>query len=281
MKHDPRRVVEILLDELAQALNLPPEAMDHCRRQIGEWLRPRWPVLFLATGDVAPSEAAIESFRALTALGIEASLIRSHSFAQVWSNQALRARLGAVSLLDDLGADIIAGLPDHFPLLCVLTLSDNTVVKTILGLRDAVPPRVLRVFLERGWPVVAAGVPPARLALDEGAPVFWGLPLTVRQWLFEGYRTLEQWGVEFVEDERLTEAVRRSLFGPASPFERATRSTNPKGNAAEPSQRAFITADDVRAVRARGERQILVSHDATVTDEARESARRWGILLLE
>ena len=278
MKHDPRRVLEILLDELAQALGLSPEAVARCRRQIEEMLRPRWSVLFLATGDEPPSEAAIESFRAVTALGIEASLIRSHSFAQAWPTQTLRARLGAVSILDNLDADRIRGLTECFPMLCVLTLSSNTVVKTILGLRDAAAPRVLRRFLERGRPVIVAGVPPQRLALDESATVFWGLPLAMRQWLFEGYRTLEQWGVEFVEDERLTEAVRRRLFGLPSPPDRATnRSENPVG----PSARVFLTADDVRAARAQGERQIKVSRNATVTDEAREFARRWGIQLLE
>jgi len=281
MKHDPRRVIEIILDELTQALGLSPEAVDRCRQQIGEWLRPQWPVLFLATGDEPPSEAAIESFRALTALGIEATLIRSHSFAQVWPTAALRARLGAVSLFDEVGAEKIAGLPERFPVLCVLTLSSNTVVKTLLGLSDALPPRVLRAFLERGRPVVAAGLPPPRVALDEGATIFWGLPLAVRQWLVEGYRTLEQWGVEFVEDERLTETVRRKILGPATPGGSAARATNGEPSPGASSQRTFVTADDVRAARARGERQIRVARHAIVTDEARESARRWGILLLE
>jgi len=278
MKHDPRQVVEILLEELAQALGLSPEALDRCRRQIAEMLQPRWPALFLATGDEPPSEATIESFRALTALGIEASLVRSHSFAQVWSSQILRARLGGVKLLDKLGVDEIGCLPDRFPILCVLTLSANTVAKAILGLRDALPPRVLRAFLERGQPVVVAGLPPQRMALDGGITGFWELPLAVRQWLFEGYRTLEQWGVEFVECERLAEAVRRRLFGPGVPSQPAS---HPGGEADKLSMRVFITADDVRTAWARGERQIQVPRDGAVTDEAREFARRWGILIVE
>ncbi|KPK72156.1 MAG: hypothetical protein AMJ84_04775, partial [Acidithiobacillales bacterium SM23_46] len=196
-------MLEIILDELAQAFHLSPEAVDRCRQKLAELARPRWPVLFLATGDEPPSEATIEAFRALTALGIDASLLPSHSFGQVWSRRVLRAQLGRLSILGDPPADAIHQLPDHFPLLCILTLSANTVVKTVLGLRDAVPPRVLRAFLDRGRPVVAVGRPPQRLAIDQGAPMFWGLPLAVRQWLAEGYRTLEQWGVEFVEAEHL------------------------------------------------------------------------------
>jgi len=277
-KHDPRRVLEVILDELAQVLHLSPEAVDRCRRQAAEWLRPRWPALFLATGDEPLSDAVIESFHTLAALGIGATLIRSHSFAQVWPSPTLRARLGAISLLDDLPDQKVRLLPEGFPLLCVLSLSSNTVVKTVLGLRDALPPRVLRAFLERGRPVVAVGLPPARLALEEDDALFWGLPLAVRQWLFEGYRTLERWGMEFVEAERLVEAVRRPLFlAPGQPISGPQSSPAPLTT----SSRAFITTDDIRAARARGERQIAIPPLATVTDEAREFAGRWGIMLLE
>jgi len=286
MKYDLHRVLEITLDELAQALGLSPEAVERCRQQIVETLRPRWPVLFLATGDQPPSDAAIESFRRLTALGIEASLVRSHSFAQAWPSQVLRARLGAVSLLDDLGAEQTRRLPDCFPLLCVLTLTSNTVAKTILGLYDAVPPRVLRVFLERGQAVVAVGLPPQRLAVDEETAPFWGLPQAVRLWLLEGYRTLEQWGVEFVRDEQLAEAVCRRFFGHENIGASAQSATrNPRSEiraeGAEPPARGFITSDDVRSAWMRRERQIAVPRHVTVTDEARDFARRWGILLVE
>jgi len=278
MRHDRQRVLEIILDELAQVLHLSPEAVNRCRRQAAELFRSSRPVIFLATGEEPPSTTTIESFRALTALGVEASLVRSYSFAQVWPLQVLRAQLGSVNILGDLADDEIHRLPDRFPLLCILTLSSNTVAKTVLGLRDAVPPRVLRAFLERGRPVVAAGLPPQRVALEETAGVFWGLPLAIRQWLGEGYRTLEQWGVEFVQPERLVEAVRRHLFG--GPSQRG-QAALPAVETHGPSARLFITTDDIRAARARGEREIRIPPHATVTDEAREVAHRWGILLLE
>jgi len=278
MKHDPRRVLEILLDELTQVFHLSPEQVGRCRQQLAEWLRPRWPVLFLATGEEPLSEATLESFRTLTALGIDATLVRSHSFAQVGSAQVLRAQLGSVSLLDNVSAGEICCLPERFPLLCVLALSSNTVIKTILGLRDATPPRVLRAFLERGRPVVAVGLPPQRVNVDEDRAVFWGLPLAVRQWLAEGYRTFEQWGVEFVEAERLVEAVRQRLFGvPARPATIGQAAAAP----APTTGRVFITTDDIRAARSRGDRRIAVSPNTSVTDEAREFAARWGILLIE
>ena len=285
MKYDPRRVCEILLDELGRALRLSPEAVDRCRCLLAEWLRPRPPVLFLATGDRPPSDDAVESFRVLAALGIDGALLRSHSFARVWPAPVLRARLGACSLLDESAVrrTEIARLPECFRLLCVLTLSDNTVAKTALGLRDALAPQVLRAFLEQGRPVVAAGLPPQRVAMDQNAAIFWGLPLAVRQWLFEGYRTLEQWGVEFVEPARLADAVRRRVFG--DPARRASATPHAPQTAAPqkdtPAARRFVTRDDVHAAVLRGDRQLRVSPGTTVTDEARDFARRWGLLLLE
>jgi hypothetical protein len=289
MTHDPQHVIEIILDELARALNLSPVLVDLCRLRIAELLRPRRPALFLATGDTPPCDATIEAVRAMTSLGIDAHLARSHSFAQAWPVDVLRTRLDAVTLLDDLPSGDIRQLPDRFPLLCILTLSDNSVVKTVLGLRDALPPLVIRAFLERGRPVVVAGTPPPRLAFDRDASLFWGLPQPMRQWLAEGYRTLEQWGVEFVAAEQLAEAVCRRVFDvaargtpPAQPDVPATPARTP---ASPPSsttvRRVFLTVDDVRAARARGERRIDVAPNVMVTDEARDFAARWGILLID
>jgi len=280
MNRDTREVVEIILDELAQVLGLSHEAVARCRRMLDEMLRPRRRALFLATGEQPPCEVVIESFRALTAFGVEATLLCSHSFSQVWPRSTVRARLGDVTLLGEPAADEAASLPDRFPLLCVLALSTNTVVKTVLGLRDSLPALVLRSFLERGRPVVAAGIPPQRLDLDGNGAIFWNLPLAVRQWVSLGYRTLEQWGVEFVEPHLLTEAVKRHLFGAPSSAARG-RGSSPADDRAGSNGRVFVTVEDVRSALARGEREIRLSGGARATDEAREFARRWGIELIE
>ncbi|MCX8037440.1 MAG: hypothetical protein N3D11_10440 [Candidatus Sumerlaeia bacterium] len=293
MKHPPQRVLEILLDELARALHLTPEQTARCRILLADALMPRRPALFLATGERPLTDPVVEAFRTLTALGVRATLVRSHSFAQVWTSEVLRARLGTVALLDDLPTEEICALPDRFPLLCILALSDNTAMKSVLGLRDAVPPQIVRTFLERGRPVVAAGNPPQRSAVEERAAAFWELPLAVRQWLAESYRTLEQWGVEFVEAERLAETVKQRLFGgpqrPAGSNIQTVGSTPDSQTeveaaptwARDPRVPHFITVDDIRAARHRGERQMRIAPNMRVTDEAREAARRWGILLLE
>ena len=116
------------------------------------------------------------------------------------------------------------------------------------------------------------------MAMDQSAAIFWGLPLAVRQWLFEGYRTLEQWGVEFVEPAQLAGAVRRHVFG--EPAGRPAAKP-PAGQAFAASSRRFITRDDVHAALLRGDRRLRVPGNATVTDEARDFAHRWGILLLD
>ncbi len=293
MKHSPQRVLEILLDELAKALHLTPEQTVRCRFLLADLVMPRQAALFLATGERPLTEPVIEAFRTLTALGVRATLVRSHSFAQVWTSEVVRARLGAVALLDDLPPDQIARLPDRFPLLCVLSLSDNTAMKSVLGLRDAAPPLIMRAFLERGRPVVVAGRPPQRNAVEEHAAGFWELPLAVRQWLAESYRTLEQWGVEFIEAEHLAETVKQRLFG-GGPRSAAKANEPFVGSAMDMQtgrealsawtggeQRLFVTVEDIRAARHRGERQMRIAPNMRVTDEAREAARRWGILLLE
>lgn len=277
MKHSARRVLEVVIDELARAFGLGPEAVDQCRRSLAEQLRPRWPVLFMATGDRPPCQATIHAFRTLAALGVEPTLLRSHSFSLLWSAQTVGAQLGNLSLLDSLDAGSFAELPERFPLLCILTLSDNTVSKAALGLRDAVPPQVLRAFLDRGRPVLAAGMPPQKSAPSDDEAKYWNLPRPLRQWMSDGHRTLEQWGVEFVDPVELPRAVRRYLFGlPAN--ERPSASP---AKAASASGRAFITVDDVLAARMRGEKRMNVPAGAIVTDEARDYASRHGIQLVE
>jgi hypothetical protein len=277
MKYDARQLLEIIIDEAAQVLGLGPDAVEQCRRKLAELFQPRWPVLFLASGEQPPSDQTVEAFRALTAMGVEPSLVLSQSFSRVWSPQQLEARLGAVRRLDRFEDDDIAALPDRYPLLCILTLSDNAVAKTALGLRDAVPPRVIRAFLDRGKPVVVAGLPPQQLAVEESDAIFWNLPLALRQWVYRGYSTLDQWGAEFVEPAQLPRAVRRHLFDlPESAGPGTGRKTITHAQA-----RAFITVADVRAARNRHERRIDIPPNAVVTDEAHEAARRWGILLVE
>jgi hypothetical protein len=281
MKHDARRVIEVLIDELGQVLRLAPEAVSRLRARLEEWLRPRWAVLFLATGERAPDEAAVEAFRALVALGVEASLVRSRSFREVEQAGNLSAfgpvaggQPVALHLIDNPSSDAIGRMAEEFPLLCVLALSENTVTKTILGLRDSKPPVLLRAFLERGKPVVAVGRPPQRVELDGGGAAYWSLPRPMRQWVADGYRILEQWGVEFVEPEGLLRAVRKHLFGlpDASVLRIAKR-------AASDSGRRIVTVEDVREARNRGDRRIALAANAIVTDEAREFARRWGIAI--
>ena len=238
-----------------------------------------------------------EVFVQLTALQAHARLtiVPTPGFLRLLEREELSRRLPGVPIITEIHPrDIDTFLGEHSVVLIPL-LSATTLGRVVLGLSDGIAPMLIIqallhdktiIALREGIlkevdkesaqsspkettsenePPVWSGVYTAHAALEVGIP--HKHPATHISGLFKSYlRTLEQWGVRFVECEKLAEETQQALF-PETPPPKPISATE-----RAPGRRQVITRDDLWELKRQGITEMHVPENAIITDVAREYA---------
>lgn len=150
-------------------------------------------------------------------------------------------------------------------------LSLNTAAKLAVGICDSSPTCIITdalvngrlVFVARDLAEMSAAVPRQFTA----AP-----PAFVRT-AEDHLRKVQQLSVQFVSADALSSAVIRAFTPVQNETPERLAKTRPI------RKREFITAEDVWKVVSRGQKELVHSRDAIVTDQAREYAQSRGVAL--
>jgi len=231
--------------------------------------RKHFVVLFSGTRE--PDDAVFDHCAALAARGQTLSVVASQTYSLTVGIEGIRVRLrGARDFIENAGEVALRTLSSQSEALIIASLSLNSAAKIALGIADSIPTRLVSHFVEQGKPVI--------VALDLAA---------VRQFCFgqaevpprlvraaeDHFHALEQLGLRFVAPSELEAAVDEAFHVPVNETPERLARVRPQ------KRRQFITAEDVWRAASRGAKELVHEVDAIITDEARDSARRYGIEL--
>jgi hypothetical protein len=225
----------------------------------------------LFSGAREPDDAVFDHCAALAARGHTLSVVASQSYAVLVGLERARIRLrGAQEFIENAGEAALHTLSNQCDALIIASLSLNSAAKIAVGIADSIPTRLVSYFVEQGKPVI--------VALDLA---------TVRQFCFgqavvpprlvraaeDHFHALEQLGLRFVPPSELEAAVDEAFHVPVNETPQRLARVRPQ------KRRQFITAEDVWRAASRGAKELVHEPDAIITDEARDSAQRYGIHL--
>ena len=229
--------------------------------------------MFLFTGAVAVEDEIWTALAELAQKARGAGALLSRSFLDHTRESDVAERLPLASLhTPPLSERQILALADWRPALVIPALSPNTAAKAASGIHDSESTLLLRIMLQKGKPVLALRDMLEPCAAECPLGVAASAPTAMRQAVNAHRLALERLGVRFVERNELVEAGLAALR-PAPDGPRLLPRPRPA------PRREFVTEDDLRALKTKGETVRIVGPHATVTEAAREYAAREGIEL--
>ena len=230
--------------------------------------------LLVCTGPAPINDAALERLQALRACGIRLSVTACDGFK----------KCGGLAGLSD-QCDISIADPEalltpfenfcaQYNFVLLPCLSVGTAVKTVWGMTDTTPAKILFECLRRRFPVLFLRHPESGffcVPWNGEANLAW--PLWIRDNLHQIWRSFLEWGVREIELKNLCETAIDLIRNP--PFEMACRITGQH----RPPQgvRIFVTANDIEALWRAGEREVSLPPNALLTSEAHELAAKHKI----
>ncbi len=263
-----RRIIE---EELRACLQERPghrEASQPSRR-------PRAGLLVLCTGPWMDATPLVPQLREL-ASAFSLTFILSASFQEQGGEEELRQRVGtSVRILFRLTHEALRQEVAAHPLLVVAPLSSNTLAKVALGVHDSVPSRVIFEALRQHKPVVA--IPPPAAPGSNGAfgSDYPRSPLEFHNGRPQYLRTVANWGIQFVDSDKLLAEVRQTMSQDDVHAARKRPSSDRR-----PKKRTIITKEDVQQIILEGKRELQISPDTILTDVAKELAVSAGIQII-
>lgn len=263
-----RRIIE---EELRACLQERPG-----RRELAQSpQRPGPGLLVLCTGPWMDATALMPQLRELAST-FSLTFILSASFQEQKGEEELRQHVGTSGrILSRLTQETITQEVGAHPLLVVAPLSSNTLAKVALGVHDSVPSRVIFEALRQAKVVVA--IPPPARPEGNGTPGsgYPRTPFEFHNGRSQYLRTVANWGIRFVDSDRLLSEVRQAMSedGMGSVRKRLFSDRRPK-------KRTVITREDVQQIILEGKREIQISPNAIVTDVAKELAASAGIQII-
>ncbi len=226
------------------------------------------------------------------------TVVPTKGFLSFVSRSELEENVPGCSIVEEIPAREIRSFVSRYKLVIVPLLSMNTLAGVALGIADSLAPIVLIQALLQDKPMLAlretvaemtsgdgnasqdsadvpawSGLQTAHAALEVGVP--HRHPATHISGLYKGYlRTLEQWGVRFVELKKLGDES-EAILNPDSP------PPTPVSSSEQPRQkRQIITRDDLWELKRTGVSEIRVAPNAIITDVARDFARDNGMNIM-
>lgn len=282
---DPERLIEIVAEEVARALRPSAQAGPSAPPSAQNWqpgppgparpARSKAPPgpLFLFTGPVKVEDGVWAAAAELAQAARVASAFLSRSFLDHTRESEAASRLAGVALqTPPLSERQALALAEAHAALIIPALSPNTAAKAALGIHDSEPSQLLRLMLQMRKPIVALRAPLEPKA--EGCPlgVVASAPPGFLQTINAHRLALERMGVRFVD---LADLAAEGLKALAPPDDRPRTLPAPK----PPLKRNFVTEDDLRGLKAKGQTVFQIGPLTIVTDVAREYAAREEIEL--
>ncbi|MCX7015409.1 MAG: hypothetical protein NTW86_23125 [Candidatus Sumerlaeota bacterium] len=229
--------------------------------------------LFLFTGAVSVDDEVWTALAELARKARVASALLSRSFLDHTRESDVAERLPLAALhTPPLSERQILALADAHLALVIPALSPNTAAKAAAGIHDSESTLLLRMMLQKRKPVLALRDMLEPCSAESPLGLAASTPPAMRQTVNAHRLALERLGVRFIERGELVEAGLAAL----RPADNGPRVLPPPKPAL---RREFVTEDDLRALKARGESVRLVGPHTIVTDTAREYAAREGIAL--
>ena len=257
-----------VVDVLTEYLERRPRA--HGENNTSSAQKKVFVVLF--SGRRYPSDAFFEQLNALAADGAEFKIVPSLSFHALRGEWLAAQNLPSSGYLlaPPLSENDLTALGKTADALLIGTLSPQSAAKATAGIEDSIPSFLIRFFLEQGKPVIVAedsaelrqtAVPPAA-------------PPRLRRLAEDAYHGLSEMGIRFCEPRHLQKAVHEAFYTPINETPERLAKVKPSVS------REFITSEDVWKAASQGKRELLVSPNTVITDEARDHARRLGVEIL-
>lgn len=237
--------------------------------------RPEAALLVLCTGPWKDAAPLVPQLRELASV-FSLTFILSASFQEQGGEEELRQRVGtSVRILSRLTHEALRQEVATHPLLVVAPLSSNTLAKVALGVHDSVPSRVIFEALCQNKPVVA--IPPQAGPVSNGASGsdYPRMPSEFHNGRPQYLRTVANWGIRFVDSDKLLAEVRQTMSQDGELGARKRRSSDRR-----PKKRTIITKEDVQQVILEGKRELQISPYTILTDVAKELAASAGIQII-
>jgi hypothetical protein len=259
-----RAIVRELVIEAIQRISSHPAA-DAATSKTGKTVG----VVFV--GSAAPHPSVIAQVAALVnQFGL--AVFFSESFRVAQSTDAVMQALPKHAARYDQSAErvVLTGLQSCAALI-VAGLSTNTAAKCATGIEDSVPSVCILQALRSGKPVCfSAEISSIAPQLQREYPA---IPPALVRIYEDHFHRLQQMGVHFVAPQNVAGCVKQFFEVPRNetPERLAKKHPSPK--------RQFITVEDVWSAFSRGQKQILHSRSAVITDEARDYAAQNGVEL--
>ncbi|MGC8742179.1 MAG: hypothetical protein ACP5QZ_01940 [Candidatus Sumerlaeaceae bacterium] len=228
-------------------------------------------LVVLFSGTRWPADAVFGQLEALVERGYRLVCVLSESFRSCQEQRfaALRLPRGIDVLAQQADAQIL-DLAKQGDAVVAACFSANSAAKLSAGIFDSVPTVLVRAFLELAKPVIVAE--DSAVLRESAAPP--SAPPKLRRLAEDAYHGLAEMGVRFVAPTDLERAVDQAFFVPVNETPERLAKTRPT------KQRMFVTSEDVWKALSQGHKQLIVTEDAVVTDEARDHARRVGLEIL-
>jgi hypothetical protein len=236
---------------------------------------PEAALLVLCTGPWKEAVALVPRLKELAG-AFALTFILSDSFQEQGGKEELRQRTApSVRIISQLTHEGIKQEVTTHPLLVVAPLSSNTLAKVALGVHDSVPTRVIFEALRQRKPVVAVPPPPPLSSTEAAGSDFPRTPFQFQNGRSLYLRTVANWGVQFVDSDKLAAEVRNAILQTGRPGARKRPSAD------RPLYRhPIITREDIQQLILEGKRELHVTPDTVVTDVAKELAASTGIQII-
>ena len=259
MISDPKKIQEIIEEEIHRFINGLEDSKTKPVDLSGERI-----LLFVLSSPVAG-----DAFPGLNSLTERYTCARLNAWYGPLENEAGQGARGLLSL-PEFPPPATAIVPSEalkqIRAVFLVYPSLALMARTALGLGDDFGALLILQALSSATPVLA--IRSKLLPSDSIAP----LPNSPQALIRQYEKTLGDWGVRWINEERIFPLMEQLMEDPLTGLEKKElRRNNPK--------RIIVTGEDVEERIRRGERQWVLPADAIITSVAQETAEKKGFIL--
>jgi hypothetical protein len=233
--------------------------------------------LIVCTGGRKLHPDIIRSLKALQEAEIGLSALIADEFEQCVTSACFTRKTGITDCRDHVHFGDFDSFCRQFQFLLLPGLTTEVAVKAVWGILDRNAQRTIVECLRRRFPVLLVtpdGEARQTVPWIDDLDQRW--PLWIRENMHQIWRTLLEWGVREVSAGQLVRIALETVQSPPANLRYRESNGRPPGG----KVRIFLTGQDVEAMQRAGERKLHLPPNGSLTQEADDLARKYGIKII-